>query len=312
MSRTQIINETLAILGKVLPEQGFPDLDNDKLQEIYIAIESYDKKQKDIIAQELGFSIRKRSVSKKDKLPDDPDKKPRKTGYACFPGDDDSPYKARIDELFGSSDSDGKTITKAKAKAAVWKTLSEAEKEPFNQKASEINRENGIEEKKKTPSPKEPKPTNSQLAEQNRALMERLQQHGVTDIPELPPREVKPRKKKDSNPPSPVEEQPVLSPPVQIPQSAQEGDDSDSDDEEQPDHTQWAITLVKNSDETGSKADFIAWLISNNHLEFGPSKRNTIYNDDEIKELKKTHDFKAKKKDPTSPWYDFIKTHSDE
>lgn len=319
MSRTQTINETLAILGKILPEQGFDELNADKLQEIYTTIEN-DKNQKDIIASELGFKFRKRSI-KKDSSPDEeqkPKKVTRKSGYALFPGDE-SKYIDRIQELKGSTDDDGKEITAIKARAIVWKELSEAEKEPFNDKATQLNRDNGFEEKK-TPSPKNNKTTKSQLEQQLLETQELLRQNGVTDMPAPPPREVKPKKAKkdkkdsdDSNPASPLQEQPVLSPPVPMPQSAHEGSDSDSDSDDESDdynHIQWTINLVNDSDESGQKADFIAWLIANDKANFGPSKRNTLYNEAELKKLKTQHDFKNKKKDPSADWYDFIKIHS--
>ncbi len=319
MSRTQTINETLAILGKILPEQGFDELNSDKLQEIYTTIEN-DKNQKDIIASELGFKFRKRSI-KKDSSPDEehkPKKVTRKSGYALFPGDE-SKYIDRIQELKGSTDDDGKEITAIKARAIVWKELSEAEKEPFNDKATQLNRDNGFEEKK-TPSPKQTKLTKAQLEQQLHDSQELLRQNGVTDMPAPPPREVKPKKAKkdkndsdDSNPASPLQEQPVLSPPVPMPQSAHEGSDSDSDSDDESDdynHIQWTINLVNDSDESGQKADFIAWLIANDKANFGPSKRNTLYNEAELKKLKNEHDFKNKKKDPSADWYDFIKIHS--
>ena len=195
MSRTQTINETLAILGKILPEQGFDELNADKLQEIYTTIEN-DKNQKDIIASELGFKFRKRSI-KKDSSPDEehkPKKVTRKSGYALFPGDE-SKYIDRIQELKGSTDDDGKEITAIKARAIVWKELSEAEKEPFNDKATQLNRDNGFEEKK-TPSPKQTKLTKAQLEQQLHDSQELLRQNGVTDMPAPPPREVKPKKAK--------------------------------------------------------------------------------------------------------------------
>ena len=318
MSRTSIINETLAILGKILPEQGFDELDADKLQEIYTTIEN-DKNQKEIIASELGFKFRKRI--KKDSSPDEeqkPKKVTRKSGYTLFPGEE-SKYKDRIDEIKGTTDDNGKEITAIRARAIIWKELSEAEKEPFNDKATQLNRDNGLEEKK-TPSPKEPKLQNAQAKEQLRLTQELLRQQGVTDMSAPPPREVKPKKAKndtndsdDSNPASPLQEQPQLSPSCPSAQSAHEGSDSDSDSDDESDdynHIQWTINLVNDSDESGQKADFIAWLIANDKPNFGPSKRNTLYNEAELKKLKNQHDFKNKKKDPSADWYDFIKTNS--
>ena len=198
------------------------------------------------------------------------------------------------------------------------------DKEPFNQAAADANRENGLPPPKKSSSPKEPKLTNQQLQEQLRLTQERLQQTGVTDMPAPPPREVKPRKKKDSAQSSPVVgEEPVLSPPVQPePNPVEIGSDSDSDsdtsdtspqevsNDDDYNHIQWTLSIVKDSGEDGPKADFIAWLMAERPSEFGPTKRNTLFNDDEVKELKKQFDFKSKKKDPSSPWYDFIKIHS--
>jgi|TARA_Y100000741_G_scaffold223321_1_gene170427 hypothetical protein len=317
MSRTSAINETIAILGKVLPEQGFPALDADKLQEIYTALENLGKDQKDTLTQELGFKLRKRSTSKKvddtDSSPKEP-KVTRKTGYSCFPGD--SEYKSRVDDLFEELKLNGDKPTKSKAKAAIWNTLSEEQKEPFNIEATNANRENGLPEKK-TSSPKEPKLTNAQVQEQLRLTQEVLRQQGITDMPAPPPKE--PKKKKDSNSSSPISEQERnLSPPVQIPNSIQIGQDSDSDTSESPsepqhddyNHIQWSVNLVNDSDEGGPKADFIAWLISERPSEFGPTMRNTIFNEDEIKQFKQQYNFKNMKKDPTSPWHDFIKIHS--
>ena len=320
MSRTQTINELVAILGQLLPQQGYPDLDAAKLEEIYSAIEN-DKHQKALLASELGFTIRKRSKTKV-KDPDAPKTAPRKTGCSCFPGESD--YKLQVEALVGTTNDEGEKITKIKAKAAIWKTLSEEDKEPFNQAAADANRENGLPPPKKSSSPKEPKLTNQQLQEQLRLTQERLQQTGVTDMPAPPPREVKPRKKKDSAQSSPVVgEEPVLSPPVQPePNPVEIGSDSDSDsdtsdtspqevsNDDDYNHIQWTLSIVKDSGEDGPKADFIAWLMAERPSEFGPTKRNTLFNDDEVKELKKQFDFKSKKKDPSSPWYDFIKIHS--
>ena len=53
MSRTQTINETLAILGKILPENGFDQLNRDRLEELYKELESKGKDEKSSIADEL-------------------------------------------------------------------------------------------------------------------------------------------------------------------------------------------------------------------------------------------------------------------
>ena len=226
MSRTQTINELFAILGHVLPQQEYPDLDAAKLEEIYSAIEN-DKDQKALLASELGFTIRKRSKTKV-KDPDAPKTAPRKTGYSCFPGESD--YKIQVEALVGTTNDEGDKITKIKAKAAIWKTLSEEDKDPFNQIATDANRDNGLPLPKKSSSPKEPKLTNQQLQEQLRLTQQTALQHGVTDLPAPPPKEVKPRKKKDSPQSSPVGEERVLSPPVQPgPNPVEIGSDSDSD-----------------------------------------------------------------------------------
>lgn len=319
MSRNQTIDQLFAVLGKALPEQGYPELDAEKIEEIYSAIEN-DKEQKTLFSSELGFTIRKRSKTKV-KDPDAPEKKARKTGYSCFPGESD--YKEQVDQLALQLE-DGKKLGKLKAKSRIWSDLSEEQKEPFNQIAADANRENGLPPPKKTSSPKEPKLTNQQLQEQLRLTQEALQQTGITDMPAPPPREVKPRKKKDSAQSSPVVgEEPVLSPPVQPePNPVEIGSDSDSDsdtsdtspqevsNDDDYNHIQWTLSIVKDSGEDGPKADFIAWLMAERPSEFGPTKRNTLFNDDEVKELKKQFDFKSKKKDPSSPWYDFIKIHS--
>ncbi len=319
MSRTQTINETLAILGKILPENGFDQLNSDRLEELYKELESKGKDEKSSIADELGFPIRKRSAPRKPKGSEDSDveKKPgRKTGYSCFPAETE--YKDKIQVLIDQAAQNGEKLSKLKAKSQVWSTLSEEEKEPFNNFAAEENKNNGLPEKK-SPSPKEPKLTLAQTTEQLKQYKELLQQQGVTDLPEPPPREVKPKKKKDKSPePSPKEEEPQqLSPPVQELQSLQIGSDSDSDDDddEHPqsalNHIQWSINLVNTLDPDldGRKADFMAWLISERPSDFGSNNRNTLYNEEELKEFKKTYDFKNKKKDPTSPWFDFIKNN---
>ena len=133
MSRTQSINETLAILGKILPENGFDQLNRDRLEELYKELESKGKDEKSSIADELGFPIRKRSAPRKPKGSEDSDveKKPgRKTGYSCFPAETE--YKDKIQELIDEAAQNGEKLSKLKAKSQVWSTLSEAEKEPLS------------------------------------------------------------------------------------------------------------------------------------------------------------------------------------
>jgi hypothetical protein len=318
MSRTQTINETLDILGKLLPEAGHKTLDAERLHEIYAAIERFaTKKERDELSQELGFTVRKRSAVKA-KDPDAPEKKPRKTGYSCFPGE--SHYLELIEDIAGTADEDGKTITKLKAKATIWKTLSEEQKEPFNQNAAASNRDNGLPEKKNT-SPKDPKLTLAQTVEQLRLTQELLRLQGVQDMPQAPPKELKQKKNKNSQKSSPQpEEEELVSPTVQSNTDIHLGTDTDSEASDTPtqvtaddyNHIRWTISIVNDSDEDGPKADFIAWLISERPDEFGPTNRNTLFNDEEIKPLKKQYDFKNNKKNPLSLWYDFIKIHSDE
>ena len=303
MSRTQNINETIAILGNYLPTAGFPSLDGDKLQELYTAIEGSGKSEKEHLASQLGFSIRKRSVSK-DKAPidlDKPHKPPRKTGYSIFPGDSEK-YNAQVDALANTINDSGETITKRKAKNAIWKSLSEEDKDPFNQAANSANRENGLEEKK-TPSPKGPKPTLAQIRAELEKAHEQINQLRSINNDEEP--------SINDEEPSINDEERTLSPPVQMPTALELANDSDSDDDDY-NHTQWSVSLVTDSDETGPKADFIAWLISERPLEFGPTHRNTLFNESEVKQFKTDFDFKTKKKDPTNPWYDFIKINSTE
>ena len=52
--------------------------------------------------------------------------------------------------------------------------------------------------------------------------------------------------------------------------------------------------------------DFHAWIMANQPDTFGPDKRDTVFTKDEIKPLKKTHNFKELKNDPSAPWFEFI------
>ncbi len=98
--------------------------------------------------------------------------------------------------------------------------------------------------------------------------------------------------------------------------SIQIGDDSDSDDDddEPQEHNQilWAINLIQSdtSIEDSRMKDFHAWIIANQPDTFGPTSRTTRFTDDEIKPLKKTHNYKALKKDSSAPWFEFISNNA--
>ena len=93
--------------------------------------------------------------------------------------------------------------------------------------------------------------------------------------------------------------------------SIQIGDDSDSDDDEPQEHGHnqilWAINIVKSDTSLKEEMkDFHAWIMANQPDTFGPDKRDTVFTKDEIKSLKKTHNFKELKNDPSAPWFEFI------
>ena len=277
--------------------------------------------------------IRKRSATRASKeLSEGP--KRIKGGYGIidmsFKNDDglDVPLypdlKQQIDDLAQTDDSEtGKKMRYMTAKSRVWKGLSEELKNELTQAAETKNKENGHDSPKteKSSSPKTPNLTKAQLEEQLKRTQQELKDKaGITDdeLPAAPEREPpKPRKSKkdkndeqDSN--SDTKSEKSL---TEMVNSIQIGDDSDSDDDDEPqEHNQilWAINIIQsdNSVEDARMKDFHAWIIANQPDTFGPTKRTTRFTDDEIKPLKKTHNYKGLKKDPSAPWFEFINNNN--
>ncbi len=273
--------------------------------------------------------IRKRSATRASKeLTEGP--KRIKGGYGIidmsFKNDDglDVPLypdlKQQIDDLAQTEDPEtGKKMRYMTAKSRVWKGLSEELKNELTLAAETKNKENGHDSPKteKTSSPKTPNLTKAQLEEQLKRTQQELKDKaGLTDdqLPAAPEREPpKPRKsKKDKN-----EEQDSNSDTksekslTEMVKSIQIGDDSDSDDDDEPqEHNQilWAINIVKSDTSLKEEMkDFHAWIMATQPDTFGPDKpRQAAFTKDEIKPLKKTHNFKELKNDPSAPWFEFI------
>ena len=216
------------------------------------------------------------------------------------------------------------------AKGDVWKQLSEEEQNAFEEKANEVNQENGFEqkeEKKKS----SPTVTKAQMEEHNRLLVEELKKAGGgQNIPDMPEREPpKPRKKKSSasnseelveSPPESPKVSPAPSPDVDdlatMVESVKIGDDSDddSDDDDAPAvvgdvHKEWCKTRldemeVADPNFSKSTADFQGWIMYTQPEKYGPDKQQFVSKED-MKEAKKEHDFKAKKDDSSRAWANF-------
>ena len=107
--RAPRLSTNLAILGKILPENGFDQLNRDRLEELYKELESKGKDEKSSIADELGFPIRKRSAPRKPKGSEDSDVEKKPEGklqpHSCFPAETE--YKDKIQELIDEAAKNG-------------------------------------------------------------------------------------------------------------------------------------------------------------------------------------------------------------
>jgi len=320
VNRNEVIEATMRALAGT---QEFLDagLDFDTLDEIHTRLENLPKDDPN--------KIRKRSAARGEKKPGAEEGPKRiRGGYQVCDhkeyGSDE--FRAKM-KVYMQENPDKKYMS---AKAEVWKLLSAEETAAFEAKAEEVNQQNGFttkEEKKKS----SPTVTKAQMEEQNRLLVEELKKAGLgQNIPDMPEREPpKPRKKKSSasnseepveSPPKSPEVSPAPSPEVDdlatMVESVKIGEDSDDDSEDDDApavvgdvHKEWCKTRLdemEGADPNFSKstADFQGWIMCTQPEKYGKDKQQFVSKED-MKEAKKTHDFKAKKDDPSRPWANF-------
>ena len=218
------------------------------------------------------------------------------------------------------------------AKGDVWKELSPEEQAVFEEKANDVNQENGFaakEEKKKS----SPTVTKAQMEEQNRLLVEELKKAGLGEnIPEMPEREApKPRKKKQSasnseesvtSPPNSPEMSPIPEPEVDelsvmMQSNTIVDSDDDSDDEVErmvcstDTHKEWCKSAIAKQEGTNpnfskSTADFMGWVMYMAPELYGPDKMEFVPKE-QMKAAKKEHNFKEMKNNPSAAWANFLK-----
>lgn len=318
VNRNEIIAQTLRALAST-SEFEDASLDYETLDEIHTRLENLPKDDPN--------KIRKRSAARDTKSPVDGPKRIRGGYQVCDHKEHGSDeFRARVKKHMGENP-EKKYMS---AKGDVWKMLTNEEQEVYEKKANELNEANGFaakEAKKASPTV-----TKSQMEEQNRLLVEELRKANL-EIPDMPEREPpKPRKKKKS--PSSSEE-PVESPPDSpVVNSAPEensgdvdnlatmvssitlveSDDDDSDDEEDAPavvgdaHKEWCKTTIKDAIEfdpnfSKSTADFHAWVMYQHPETYGEGKQSRVEN---LKEMKKQHNYKAMKDDPAREWANFL------
>lgn len=101
-------------------------------------------------------------------------------------------------------------------------------------------------------------------------------------------------------------------------EDADEGDNADEgnnakiydmmydEDNKSTERMVWLRThITQTGGKTNLSADFKAWIMYNNHDQYGPDKDNTI-SSAVLNDLKAQHDYIALKMDPSSKWYHFL------